>query len=156
MDNVELAKRAYSGFEGQAARRASTEDARRGAEDYHSYFDFLADDVVVIYPVPPGTPISGETRGKQAVIDLCTAKAAEDFEDVRLDGPLEFIGAGSRVLILGSESYKIRKTGVTAHNKAFVVVLDFRDGKIVRNLQIKDMSELVDAYHADSLASGGR
>ena len=39
------------------------------AEDFLPLFDRLANDVVFKATIPQGTPISGEFRGKQAVVD---------------------------------------------------------------------------------------
>jgi hypothetical protein len=39
------------------------------AEDFQPLLDRLADDVVFKATIPEGTPISGEFRGKQAVVD---------------------------------------------------------------------------------------
>lgn len=140
-ENIALAKKAYSVLEGNR-------DAQRAAGDFQPYIDLLADDVVFRYAAPEGTPVSAELRGKPAVIEFMQEKSPQLVENARLDRALEFFGSGTRVVVLGSESYTVRKSGVSAHNKEFAVVLDFREGRISRVLQIKDLSEFVTAFAA--------
>ena len=54
MDNITLAKSIFE------------------AEDFQPLLEHLADDVVFKATIPKGTPISGEFRGKQAVVDYFT------------------------------------------------------------------------------------
>lgn len=134
MDCISLAKRAYSALE---------------STDYTEYFDLISQDVILKFAVPRGTPIGGKFQGKPAVVDFFTATALELFEDIRLEGPLEFLGSGNRVVILGRESYTIKKTTIRAQNKAFAIVLDFKDGQIVRDHQIKEMTEFIDSWRSN-------
>jgi ketosteroid isomerase-like protein len=60
--------------------------------------------------------------------------------------PLEFFGAGARVVALGKESVEIKKSGVSVPESDYATVLDFRDGKITRFLVIQDLTAVVDAY----------
>lgn len=139
MANIALARKAYSGLEAAAMR------AYREPQDYQSYFDLLAEDAVLEFGVPDGTPLSQPFRGKQAIIEFYTEQFGELFDAIRLTEPLEFIETGDRVVILGRESYKIRRTGVVATNKAFAVALDFKEGLISRDTHILEMNEFVDS-----------
>lgn len=138
-DNVDLAKKAYGALEERGTDQ-------REDSDFQPFLDALADDVVFRYAAPEGTPLSKVLHGKQEVIDFLTVTAPELVEDVQLTRPLEFVGSGDRVVVLGAESYTIRKTGAKARNKSFAVVMDFKDGLVVRLTQIKDLSEFVEAY----------
>lgn len=140
MDNMSHARRAYSGLEATAGVRAIE------SSDYSHYFSLLADNVVLKFGIPAGTPIGGGFSGKDAVIHFFTTTAPELFENVQLEGPLEFLGSQDRVVVLGRESYTIRKTGVRARSKAFAIVLDFQDGLIIRDHEIKEMTEFVDGW----------
>lgn len=138
-DNVALAKKAYGALEDRGAEQ-------RQDSDFQPFLDALADDVVFRYAAPEGTPLSRELHGKPEVIEFLTVTAPELVEDVHLTRPLEFVGDGDRVVVLGAESYTLKKTGAQARNKSFAVVMDFRDGRVVRLVQIKDLSEFVEAY----------
>lgn len=140
MDNISLAKSAWS---------VSTESTAENHNNRKPLFDILDENVVLKFSVPDGTPISGEFRGRKSVIDFYTVLSPEIAADGRMNGPLRFGSIDNRVVILGTESYKIAKSGVDCRNKEFAIVLDFRDGLITRILQIKDFTELVDAYLAN-------
>lgn len=139
IDNVALARKAYGVLE-------EKRDSERETADFQPYIDLLAQDVVFRYAAPEGTPLSGELRGKDAVVKFMTVTAPKLADDVRLTRPLEFVGSGDRVVVLGAETYTITKSGVTVENKEFAVVMDFRDGLISRVVQLKDLSEFVKAY----------
>lgn len=114
-----------------------------GSEDFQLLLDRLADDVVFKATIPEGTPISGEFRGKQAVVDYYTN--LEDIATFRQEKPLEFFGGGERVVVLGDDSFEIKKSGVTARSE-YAIVVDFRDGWITSILIIQDLSAIADAY----------
>jgi ketosteroid isomerase-like protein len=97
------------------------------AEDFQPLLDRLANDVVFKAAIPEGTPITGEFRGKQAVVDYFAN--LEDVAEFRQEKPLEFFGGGQRVVALGDDSFEIKKSGVTARSE-YATVVDFRDGLI--------------------------
>jgi uncharacterized protein len=114
------------------------------SEDFQPLIDHLADDVVFKATIPEGTPISGELRGKPAVVEHLVNLG--DVLEFRQEKPLEFFGAGRRVVALGKESVEIKKSGFTVPESDYATVLDFRDGKITRFLVIQDLTAVVDAY----------
>jgi ketosteroid isomerase-like protein len=114
------------------------------SDDWQPLIDHLADDVMFKATIPDGTPISGELRGKEAMLDhLAKLGAVLEF---RHQQPLQFFGNGERVVILGKESVVINKSGVTVPDSEYATVLDFHDGLITRFLVIQDLSAVVDAY----------
>ena len=116
-------------------------------EDWPRLIDRLADDVVFKVTIPDGTPVSGEFRGKQAVVEhLLNLGSLLDF---RQEKPLEFFGNGERVVVLGKETVEIKKNGATVHHSEYATVLDFREGLVTRFLVVQDMSAFVDAYRDD-------
>jgi ketosteroid isomerase-like protein len=115
--------------------------------NWQPLFDHLADDVVFKVTVPDGTPISGEIRGRQAVIDHFTN--LDDLLAFRQEAPLEFFGSGDRVVILGTESFEVKKSGVTVFGSEYAGVIDFRDGQITRYLVIQDLSAFADAHRSN-------
>lgn len=142
--NILLARQAYGDLE------ANREEERQTG-DFQPYIDLLADDVVFAYAAPAGTPVSEPLHGKWAVVEFMTTTSGQIVEDISLDRPLEFYGDGDgdRVIILGAESYTLKKTGKRANGKEFAVVMDFRDGKIAKVLQIKDLTDFALAYRTN-------
>jgi ketosteroid isomerase-like protein len=106
--------------------------------------DHLADDVVFKVTVPDGTPISGEFRGKRAVVDHFTRLGS--LLEFQQEQPLQYFGNGERVVVFGKESFDVKESGVTVRGSEYADVLDFRDGLITRFLIIQDMSAVVEAY----------
>lgn len=115
-------------------------------EDWQMLIDHLADDVVFKVTIPDGTPISGELRGKQAVADHLMKLG--DLLEFRQEKPLEYFGGGDRVVVLGRESFEVKKSGVTVRGSEYADVVDFRNGLITRFLIIQDLSAFVDAYRS--------
>jgi ketosteroid isomerase-like protein len=131
VDNIELARRLINPPDG----------------NWQPLLDRLADDVVFKVTVPEGTPMSGEFRGKQAVLGHF-ARLGELLE-FRQEKPMEFFGDGERVVVLGTESVEIKRSGVTVPGSEYATVLDFRDGLITRFLVIQDMSAFAAGYRSD-------
>ncbi len=113
-------------------------------EDWPRLIDRLADDVVFKVTIPEGTPVSGEFRGKQAVVEHLMNLG--DLLEFRQEKPLEYYGNGERVVVLGQETVEVKKSGVTVPRSEYADVLDFREGLITGFLIIQDMSAFVDAY----------
>jgi ketosteroid isomerase-like protein len=131
MENIELARRLINPPD----------------DNWQPLLDHLADDVVFKVTVPDGTPISGELRGKQAVIGHF--ERLGELLEFRQEKPMEFYGDGDRVVVLGQESVEIKKSGETVAGSEYADVLDFRDGLITRFLVIQDMSAFAEAYRGD-------
>ena len=125
MDNIALAKSIFE------------------ADDFGPLLDHLADDVVFKATIPEGTPISGEFRGKRAVIDYFAN--LENVATFRQEKPMKFFGRGDRVVVLGDDSFEIKKSGVTTRSE-YAIVVDFSDGSIASILIIQDLSAIADAY----------
>jgi ketosteroid isomerase-like protein len=115
-------------------------------EDWKSLFDHLADDVVFEVTIPDGTPISGEFRGKRAVIEHF--KNLGNIAEFRQEQPPEYFSRGDRVVVLGKESFEVKKSSVTVRGSQYVEIVDFRDGLITRFLVIQDLSAFVEAYRS--------
>ena len=131
-DNVALAKRLINPADG----------------NWQPLLDRLAEDVVLKVTVPDGTPISGERRGKPAVVEhfMNVGKLLE-FEQ---EAPEEFFGSGDRVVVLGRENFEVKQSGATVRGSEYATVLDFRKGLINRILIIQDMTAFADAYRQDA------
>jgi hypothetical protein len=105
--------------------------------------DRLADDATFKLSLPPGTPLSGEFRGRLAILDYFDR--LDEVLEVQEIHTWDFVGNGDQVIVLGDEQFIVRKTGRACHSE-FAFILDFRDGKIIRVLVIEDLSGVVEAY----------
>jgi ketosteroid isomerase-like protein len=117
------------------------------SDDWQSLIDHLSDHVVFKATIPEGTPISGEFRGRRAMVDHLTNLG--DLLEFRQEQPLQYFGNGRRVVVLGEESVEVKKSGVTVPQSEYATVLDLHDGLITRFLVIQDLSAVVDAYRSD-------
>jgi ketosteroid isomerase-like protein len=113
-------------------------------EDWPRLIDRLADDVVFKVTIPEGTPVSGERRGKDAVVEHFGNLA--NLLEFRQEKPLEYFGSGERVVVLGQETVEIKKNGATVPHSEYADVFDFRDGLVARFTIIQDLTAVVDAY----------
>jgi ketosteroid isomerase-like protein len=120
------------------------------SDDWQALIDYLADDVVFKATIPEGTPISGEFRGKRAVVEHF--RNLGNVLEFHPEQPQEYFGDGERVVVLGKESVDVRKSGVTVPHSEYATVLDFREGLITRFLVIQDLTAVVDAYRGNSTA----
>ncbi len=121
--NIELMKRIWGPLE------------RGESDDFQPFFDALADDVVYELPV-------GKVRGKDAVAGYL-AHASVTMEFQPFDKPLQYYGNGDRVVIVGSETFKVKKTGATHHSE-WAWVVHMHDGLITRIVHIQDLSGITD------------
>jgi ketosteroid isomerase-like protein len=112
--------------------------------NWQPLLDHLAEDIVFQVTIPPGTPISGEFRGKRAV--TAHFESLGDLLEFRQERPMEFFGNGDRVVVLGRESFEIKANGAMVTGSEYADVLDFRGGLITRFLVIQDLTSVVDAY----------
>lgn len=118
------------------------------SDDWQALIDHLADDVVFKATIPEGTPISGERRGKDAVIEHFVNLG--NILEFRPEQAQQYFGDGDRVVVLGTESVEIKQSGVTVPHSEYATVLDFREGLITRFLVIQDLTAVVDAYRGNS------
>jgi ketosteroid isomerase-like protein len=116
-------------------------------EDWPRLIDRLADDIVFKVTIPEGTPVSGEFRGKDAVVEHFGNLA--NLLEFHQETPLEYFGSGERVVVLGQETVEIKKNGVSVPQSEYADVFDFRDGLVTRFTIIQDLTAVVDAYRSD-------
>jgi hypothetical protein len=113
----------------------------------------MAEDAVYKLSLPPGTPLSGEFRGRRAIADYF--ELVDELLEVREIHTWDFVGNGKQVIVLGDEHFTVRKTGKACHSE-FAFVLEFRDGEIARALVIEDLSGLVEAHASVSGRTASR
>lgn len=146
--NIALAKRAWSHLIEREYGEPPCD--RSGSGGSKTLYDYLDEEIEWKFAVPEDTPVYGGTfRGKQAVRELGRLDREENVESGGLDGPPEFFAEGNRVVMLMKENYRIRKNYFHVRHKDCAVVMDFRDGLIIRVLVIQDQSEWNAAHRSD-------
>lgn len=113
--------------------------------DFKPLIDILAEDVTFKATIPPGTPISGEFKGRDAVKNY--------FEEIitsvavfKQQAPMEFIEAGdNRVIILGDDAYTLNNNGKTFRSP-YAAIYTFENGLLKDLLIIQDLSGIWEAY----------
>jgi ketosteroid isomerase-like protein len=143
--NVGVARRAWSFFYLHSSLRG-----HEGGGD-NTLFHLVADDVVWIHEGPhhPGLPYyPGELHGKEAMMEMVQSEDGVigdlDLEDP-IGSPLEFYATGDRVVMINEERYTVVKTGVTVRHNRNAVVMDFRDGLIVRFRIIANLNDYIES-----------
>lgn len=69
MESADAARDHRPGEEGLSLDSVALLTSILDREDWELLFDHLADDVVFAVTIPDGTPISGQFRGKRAVVE---------------------------------------------------------------------------------------
>lgn len=111
--------------------------------DVTHLLDRLTDDAVYRLSVGPGTPLSGEWVGKQAIQRYFATMHAT----VRHDGfnVYDFLGGEDKVAVTGDETLFIHRNGVTFFTD-WVTVFSFRGDRISHVLVVENLGPLSEAY----------
>jgi ketosteroid isomerase-like protein len=128
--NVDVVRRAYEAF---------------GRGDIEALLNLLDDNIEWSAPGPADLPTAGRRRGRQQVAEFFKA-LNENFEFDRFE-PTTFIAQGEHVVVLGEETYRIRRTG-TAITAQWAHAAVVRHGRIVTFTDYADVSATVDALRA--------
>lgn len=147
-DHVGLARRAMSHLE----KPRQDGWSRSEYEQYYAtFFELVADDIEFWCPSHPDTPYFGtKIHGRRALQEAFVGDTEFLAEIAQERWPLEYYDCGNgRVIVLGSESWTIKKTGKTVGGKEYAFVLDFRDGLIARYKVIQDQTDFYLATRAD-------
>ena len=130
-EHIALLRRIYDPFE------------RGESSDNGPLFDAMTDDVVLELA-------AGKLHGKGAVAGYFE-EGSKRVEFHPFDRPLQYFGAGDRVVQVGFETFRVKNTGVM-HQADWAWVFDFRDGRISRIVGIEDLSGIVDVV-ADAVTA---
>jgi hypothetical protein len=105
----------------------------------------LTDDVTYKVSIGPGTPLSGEFRGKDGVAsyfrDMPSAVEHVGFN------VHDFLANDDKAVVTGDETLRVVKNGVVFFTE-WVVVCSFRGDKICRILVVENLGALSQAYGA--------
>jgi ketosteroid isomerase-like protein len=108
-----------------------------GRGDINALLNLLDDNVEWITPGPAEVPTAGTRRGRQAVGEFFKS-LSETFEITNFV-PKEFIAQGDRVIVLGTDTARIKATGKTLDFN-WVHSFTVKNDKIVAFSEYGDMS----------------
>lgn len=117
---------------------------RGESTDQGPLFEAMTDDVVLELA-------AGVLRGKAAVARYFD-EGSKRMEFHPFERPLEYFGAGDRVVQVGFETFRVKRTGAT-HQADWAWVFEFRDGRIVRIRGIEDLSGIADVVAESVVAA---
>jgi ketosteroid isomerase-like protein len=133
--NVDVVRRGYEAF---------------GRGDINGLLALLDERVQWLTPGPRELATSGRRTGRQEV-GAFFGTLNEVFEVQRFE-PSEFIGQGDRVIVLGSETSRVRANDASL-NLDWVHVFTLRDGKVVTFQEFFDTAAVVAALSAKHVAA---
>jgi uncharacterized protein len=133
--NVELVRQGYDAF---------------GRGDINGLLALLDERVQWLTPGPPELATSGRRTGRQEV-GAFFGTLNEMFDIQRFE-PSEFIGQGDRVVVLGSETVRVRANDATL-NMDWAHVFTVRDGKVVTFQEFFDTAAIIAAMSSKHVAA---
>jgi len=109
----------------------------------------ITEDAVIKAVIADGTPISGHFQGREGFLRYLSA-LHEVMEILEVE-TTDFAASADRVVILGHERARVRRTGKMLDCE-IATVFTLRDGKIARMVAMAEMSPIVDAYRTEGAA----
>jgi ketosteroid isomerase-like protein len=104
----------------------------------------VTDDVSLRLTVLPGTPLSGEFKGK-AGLETYFALNAETVETNDLE-IANYLAGGDQVAVVGKETLKVIRSGEVHQGSDWVMIFTFRGDQIASVLVVEDTARLWAAY----------
>jgi ketosteroid isomerase-like protein len=122
-----------------------------GRGDLTTLLTLFAEDISWVTPGPPELPTSGSRRGRQQVAEFFeTLNTHFEFEQFT---PREFIAEGDKVVVLGDEVARSRRTGRTIA-MTWCHVFSMRAGQVSGFSEYFDTFAVVDAIREKAAAAG--
>lgn len=132
-ENLDVIQRGYEAF---------------GRGDINAMLESFDEEITWVTPGPRELATSGNRTGRQAVAQFFAA--VNDIFDIQRFEPREFIAQGDRVIVLGSETARVRTTGKVVELD-WVHVFAMRNRKVIAFQEFFDTAAVVaamDAAHA--------
>jgi len=123
--NIDVVKRGYAAF---------------GQGDISGVLSLCADNVEWASPGPSEMPTAGTRRGRDQVAQFF--EAVDQVYEVQRFEPKEFIAQGDQVVVLGSDTAKIKATGKVV-TEEWAHVFTIRNGKIAAFREYIDTAAVV-------------
>ena len=134
-ENLDVIRRGYEAF---------------GRGDINALLESFDEQVNWVTPGPPELATSGNRTGRQAVAQFFTA-VNDTFEIQRFE-PREFLAQGDRIVVLGSETARVRATGKVLELD-WVHVFALRNRKVIAFQEFFDTAAVVAAMSASHAAA---
>jgi hypothetical protein len=116
-----------------------------GTGDTARLMESLTDDIVYKLSIGPGTPLSGEFRGKDGVVGYFRGMPSV-VEHVGLN-VYDFFANEEKAVVTGDETLRVVKNGEVFFTE-WAVVCTFRGDKICHILVVENLGALSQAYGA--------
>jgi ketosteroid isomerase-like protein len=117
--------------------------------DVAHLLDNLTDDVVYKLSIGPGTPLSGEFRGRDGVAGYF--RDMPSVVDHLGFNAFDFLANEDKAVVTGDETLRVIKNGAVFFTE-WVVVCTFRGDKISHILVVENLGALSQAYDAPPAA----
>ena len=134
-ENLDVIRRGYEAF---------------GRGDINALLESFDEQINWVTPGPPELATSGNRTGRQAVAQFFTA-VNDTFEIQRFE-PREFLAQGDRIVVLGSETARVRTTGKVLELD-WVHVFALRNRKVIAFQEFCDTAAVVAAMSAAHAAA---
>jgi len=134
--NVDIVRRGYEAF---------------GQGDLDTMLALFTEDISWVTPGPPELPTSGTRRGRQQVAEFFqTLNTHFEFDEFT---PREFIAEGDKVIVLGDEVARSRRTGRTI-KMSWCHAFSMRGGLVASFNEYFDTFAVVEAMREKAAAAG--
>lgn len=134
-ENLDVIRRGYEAF---------------GRGDINALLESFDEQINWVTPGPPELATSGNRTGRQAVAQFFTA-VNDTFEIQRFE-PREFLAQGDRIVVLGSETARVRTTGKVLELD-WVHVFALRNRKVIAFQEFFDTAAVMAAMSASHAAA---
>ena len=133
--NADVVRRGYEAF---------------GRGDINGLLALLDERIEWLAPGTPELATSGRRTGRQEVGEFF--RTLNEVFDIQRFEPSAFIGEGDRVVVLGSETARVRANDAIV-NLDWVHVFTLRDGKVVTFQEFFDTAAVVAALSSKHVAA---
>ena len=133
--NIELVRRGYEAF---------------GRGDITELLTLFDENIVWSSPGPSEVPTAGTRRGKQEVAQFF--QAVDSLFEMQRFEPEAFIADGDRVVVLGSETARVKATGKVLE-QTWAHAFTVKDEKVVAFQEYIDHSAVVAELRATQVTS---
>jgi ketosteroid isomerase-like protein len=134
-DNLDVIRRGYEAF---------------GRGDINALLESFDEQIQWVTPGPPELATSGKRTGRQEVAEFFGA--VNQAFDIQRFEPEEFIAQSDRIVVLGSETARVKTTGKVIELD-WVHVFKMRNGKVVAFQEFFDTAAVVAAMNAAHVAA---
>jgi len=112
-----------------------------GRGDLEALLGLFDENIEWISPGPADFPLAGRRRGRAAVAEFF--KTLNDVIDFQSFEPREFIAKGDRVIVLGTDTGRVKATGKVLQAE-WAHTFRLQNGKVVGFQEYADMTDIVD------------